>query len=64
MNTTTEDVVIVLSNGSLLNSSMTATKLSKFSHENQQCSACPERTYIIDPNKDVCQSCPKGESKC
>eukprot|EP00291_Cryptomonas_curvata_P017050 CAMPEP_0172169214 /NCGR_PEP_ID=MMETSP1050-20130122/10581_1 /TAXON_ID=233186 /ORGANISM="Cryptomonas curvata, Strain CCAP979/52" /LENGTH=1462 /DNA_ID=CAMNT_0012840247 /DNA_START=2726 /DNA_END=7114 /DNA_ORIENTATION=+ len=39
---------------------MTASKLSKFSHENQQCSACPDKTYIIDPNRDVCQSCPKG----
>ena len=31
-----------------------------FSQENQFCKACSLGQYIIDPNRDICQGCPKG----
>ena len=66
MNTTTQSLSAELNssetNSSLiaLNLSLSNTKYSEFSHDNQQCFECPKSTYIIDPDRDVCQNCPKG----
>ena len=41
----------------LVNSS---TNSKVFSHDLQECSACPLGQYIVSPNSGTCQNCPKG----
>ena len=36
------------------------TSSGTFSAESQQCKACPVGKYIVDPNSDTCNTCPKG----
>ena len=43
-------------NYKLLNSTPTGT----FSHDEQMCSPCLPGQYIVNPNTDDCQPCPKG----
>eukprot|EP00961_Rhodomonas_salina_P003389 46924-Rhodomonas_salina.1 len=44
----------------MLINSTTVSSVGPFSHEAQQCRKCLDAEYILDPNRHVCQKCPKG----
>jgi serine/threonine protein kinase len=43
----------------LINSTAGTSK-GEFSNDAQQCRACLSQQYILDPNRDTCQTCPPG----
>ena len=48
--------------GHQLINSTDGTSRGIFSNDIQNCKPCSPGQYIIDPNIDVCQNCPVGES--